>query len=133
MNLKEEKGFTGIDISISAIIIIIFVSLITSFFYQATITSKRLERNATATNLCIEIIETLKSVDFNNLTKTTMTIDEVNAISGRTIIIPNGYNTNIEIEDYNDENLIKTLKVIVSYKQNTEVKTIKLETLIKNL
>lgn len=133
MNLKDNKGFTGVEISIAAIILIIFVSLITSFFYQATTTSKKLERNAVATSICIEIIEALKACDFNQLSKDTITIDELQSISNRTINIPNGYITNIEIEDYNNDNLIKILTATVSYKQKNDVKQIKIETITKNL
>lgn len=40
MNLRNEKGFTGIDISVSVIIIFIFVSIIAILVYQINSTSK---------------------------------------------------------------------------------------------
>ena len=45
MNLKNSKGVTGIDIAISVLILILFVSLITGLFYNTSVTTKKINRN----------------------------------------------------------------------------------------
>ena len=49
MNVKSQKGFTGIDITIAIIVITLFVSIISVVFYNITISSKKVERKTEAT------------------------------------------------------------------------------------
>ena len=136
MKAKCNKGFTGIDITIATIVFIIFVSIIVSLFYNLSITSKKIERKTIATNLCIEIIEAMKQTSFDDLNTTEsvpMDVDTLETLSGKTIDIPNGYIPQIIIEDYNNENIIKILKVTISYKENNNMEEITIETLIKNI
>ena len=136
MKFKSSKGFTGIDISVATIILIIFSSIVATLFYNNTITSKKMERQSIATSLCIEIIEALKESPFDELPETNenaMTIETLQAISGKTINIPNGYVPNIIIEDYKNKNVIKILRVTISYKENNKTEEVKLETLVKNI
>ena len=46
MNLREQKGFAGSDIIISVIILFIFVSLISTMFYNFNVSGKELERRS---------------------------------------------------------------------------------------
>lgn len=136
MKFKSNKGFTGIDISVATVIFIIFASIVATLFYNTTVTSKKIERKTTATNLCIEIIEALKGSPFDKLTKTEdapMNIENLQTISGKTINVPNGYVPEITIEDYKDENVIKILRVTISYKENNKTEEITIETLVKNI
>lgn len=136
MKLKNNKGFTGIDIAIATIIFIVFISIITNLFYNLSTTAKKIERKTIATNLCINIIETIKQTDFDKLTSTDdveMNIDTLETLSGKTIEIPDGYTPEIIIEDYNNENVIKILNVTISYKQNKNTEKITIETLVKNI
>ena len=136
MKFKSSKGFTGIDISVATIILIIFSSIVATLFYNNTKKKKKMERQSIATSLCIEIIEALKESTFDELPETNenaMTIETLQAISGKTINIPNGYVPNIIIEDYKNKNVIKILRVTISYKENNKTEEVKLETLVKNI
>lgn len=136
MKLKSNKGFTGIDISVAVVVFIIFSSVVATLFYNYVITSKKIERKTIATNLCIEIIEALKESPFDELIKTSetpMSIEDLQTISGKTINLPNGYVPEINIEDYKDENIIKILRVTISYKENNKTDDITIETLVKNI
>ena len=136
MNLKNNKGFTGIDISVATIVFIVFASIISMLFYNMAVSSKKIERKTVATNLCIEIIEALKESPFDKLTKTeeaSMDIETLQTISGKTINLPNGYVPEIIIEDYKEENVIKILIVTISYKENNKNEEITIETLVKNI
>ena len=136
MKIKNNKGFTGIDISIATVIFIIFSSIMVTLFYNTAVTSKKIERKTTATSLCIDIIETLKECPFDSLTNTedtSMSIETLQTISGKTIEIPNGYIAKIIIEDYKEENVIKILKVTINYKENNKTEGVTIETIVKNL
>ena len=136
MKLKNCKGISGVDITISIGILIIFVSLIAGLFYNLASSSKQIERKAVATNLAIEIIEALKVTDFSNLNSTEknqMTIEQLNEYSSKQISIPKEYTTKILIENYKNEDILKTLRVEVSYEVNNQIETIDIETLVKNI
>lgn len=136
MKLKNNRGVTGIDVAISIFILIIFVSIIVGLFSNLSYTSKQIERKTTATNLAIEIIEALKVTNFSDLVSTEedqMTISELNSFTSKNIIVPNGYKTKILIDNYNNEDVIKILKVEVTYESNKQEETVEIETLVKNL
>ena len=136
MKIKDEKGFTGVDIAISTVVIIVFLGLITGLFYNLASSSAKVERKTRATNLAIEIIEALKVINFDALVSTEtdqMTIDEVNAFSDKEINIPNGYSYKILIEDYQNGGIVKTLKVEITYKQGKNNENVMIETLVKNI
>lgn len=136
MKIKNQKGFTGIDVSISILIIIVFIGLITGLFYNLATTSARVERKTRATNLAIEIIEALKVTNFNDLVSTEenqMTIEELNNLASKEISIPNGYSYKILIEDYQNGGVVKTLKVEITYKQGKNNENVMIETLVKNI
>lgn len=136
MNIKDDRGFTGVDVAIATVVIIVFLGLITGLFYNLASTSARVERKTTATNLAMEIIEALKVVNFDALVSTEedqMTIDEVNAFADKEINIPNGYSYKILIEDYQNGGVVKTLKVEIAFKQGKEDDKVEIETLVKNI
>ena len=68
MNLRKNNGFTGIDISIAIIIVIIFAGVITTILYNFAIESKKVERKEQATSIMIDILEYAKGTNFENLT-----------------------------------------------------------------
>ena len=67
MKIKQEKGITGIDITISVILIAIFVGIITTLTYQIQTTSTQIKRRAEAMTYAIETVETIKSYGFGIL------------------------------------------------------------------
>ena len=67
MKIKDERGVTGIDISVAIIIILLFVGLITTLIYNYTQNSKEIERKSTATYMIIDILEHAKNSDYDNI------------------------------------------------------------------
>ena len=61
MKLRSEKGFTGIDISISVVIIFIFVSIIAALIAQVNSKSREISLKNDATYIAINEIEKVKS------------------------------------------------------------------------
>lgn len=144
MNLKSEKGFTGIDITVALIIMTLFISIITVVLYNMTKESKEMERNSEATYIATDIIEKFKALNYDNVNITNNAENEnyvsieqyndanQNKIDG--ITIPDGYIVSIKVEQYRPEgetlniDLVKTVKVKVEYKVGKEVKNVKLKT-----
>lgn len=137
MILKNNKGVAGTDIAIAIGIIIIFSSLIAGMFYNVDIARKEVSRKAEATFLAIQTVETLKGMNYNTIPDDgKMTVEELEPV----IEIPNGYNVDIEVVNYrtlkNDntlKNVIKKVKVAVSYNSNLKDQKVELETIIINM
>ena len=130
MKLENEKGATGIDITISVIILALFIGLITSLIYGINQSSKDIERKTEATNYAISEIEKLKAEDFETL--------ESKQTSGYIDDTP--YYKTIKVIDYADleENkgqgkepgLVKKVTVEISYKSGKEDKKVELSTVL---
>jgi len=66
-NVKSQKGITGIDISISILIIMLFISIISGLIISVStsITSKKCLE--IATNCMTEIMEKIDEIDYGEI------------------------------------------------------------------
>lgn len=157
MKLKSEKGFTGVDITVAIIVILLFMSLISILFFNITKSSKSIDRKSEATYIATTLIESFKAKDYddvivtNGYTKIENTKDEIgNSIVSykinnenieitNSIQIKNGYTCTTNIytyvpesqssqEEHND--LVKVITVKVEYKIGNEKKEVELTTSI---
>ena len=69
MRLKQEKGITGIDLTIAVILISIFMGTILTVFTAVQKNSTKLERETEAMYYAVDTIENVKSLDFLQLPK----------------------------------------------------------------
>lgn len=132
MKINSEKGITNIDITISIIIITLFVSLIAILMTNITNNTKETKRRAEAMNIAINEIEKVKSVNFEE--------SDSLKTDGENVQGKEGYYKKISIEDYADlpqnagktveKGLVKKVTVEISYKQNKDVKKFDLSTVI---
>lgn len=60
MKIRSEKGFTGIDIAVSVVIMFIFISVVAMLVYQVNSTSKQIELKGNAIYFAINEIEDVK-------------------------------------------------------------------------
>lgn len=140
MKYKSEKGVTTIDITISIILITLFVAIITTLMYIVNKNSSSIERKAEATNYAINEIENLKLQNFEELQDTdesTNNFTDIIDTEGNMT----GYSKKITITDYanlpenqNDSTilsgLVKKITVEISYKDGNTIQTIDLSTVI---
>lgn len=125
MKFKSEKGITGIDITVSTIIITIFISLIGVLIYSSNMNSQKITRRTEATNYAVNIIEEIKALNF----------DDVQENEGENIL-DTPYRKEVEVIDYNsinseaEEGIIKKVTVRVSYKEGKGTQSIELSTII---
>ena len=122
MNFKSEKGITGVDISVAIIIIMLFVSLISTLIYNYTKNSKELNRKSVATNIIVDVLEYAKSIDYDSLDQQTLN----NYCSGKQ---EQGYRINAALEELADE---KKVIVKVTYTINKDEQNLEIYTIIKN-
>lgn len=138
--MKSEKGITGIDITISVILITIFIGLISTLTYQIQKNSSDIERKTEATSYAVETLEQIKSEGFEKLP-----VKGNQKIEG----IPDGYITDEEGEatgyyrtitvlDYTDlagnetktPELLKKVTVQITYKSGKNEQTVEMSTII---
>lgn len=136
MKLRSEKGFTGIDIAVSVVIIFIFVSVIALLNYRISSTAKEIELKSDATYLAINEIESVKSDNF-------LKYNNRSVKNGNSVIVTNeeikeGYYKTISVIDYTDlpgnenkiENIVKKVTVKVSYMFKAKEQTVELSTVV---
>lgn len=129
--IKTNKGFTTADIAISVIIIMLFIGIITTLYYNFYITTSSKNRNTMATNYLIDIIEEAKSLKYDDATEEAVQNIITNAN------IPEGYKVTASLQKYNETegnkdkiDLIKILKVNVQYSVGDKTEKIEISTLI---
>ena len=66
MLIKEEKGIAGIDISISVILITIFIAMMANLIANINIDSKEMERKTKAVSYAVQEIEQIKALGYSD-------------------------------------------------------------------
>ena len=129
--LKNEKGYTGIEIAITLILIFIFVGIISTLIYNLNSSSREVEIKAKALSIAVEEIEKVKIEDFAKYE------DKYNYISEMEEIANNpGFFKTVEVKDYTElpgnegkkENLVKKVTVKISYKFKNKINSVELAT-----
>lgn len=136
MKLKSEKGFTGVDITIAIILILLFMSLISIIFFNITKTSKGMDRKSEATYYATTIIEDIKAKDYDDV-KTTdwLNVKDYTYLNNKGNInleIEQGYTCTVKIANYYKEgatnDLVKVVNVKVQYKVGGNIEEVELST-----
>ena len=143
MNIRKEKGVTGIDISIAIVVLFIFVSLIASLIYNYNVSVKESTRKTQALNLAIDEIEKVKKNGFSKYEKldknsTQYNNDGTKIENNQSIAGNEGFFKTIKITDYTDikgneneqKDIVKRVTVIISYNSKGESQEIELSTLL---
>ena len=65
---KKNSGFAGIDISISMIIILIFIPTIFGIVYNIQKINADVKRKSTAVNIATNVLEIVKSEAYSDIT-----------------------------------------------------------------
>lgn len=69
-NFKKNNGFTGIDISISMIIILIFIPTIFGIVYNIQKINADVKRKSAAVNIATNVLEIVKSEKYSDIVTT---------------------------------------------------------------
>lgn len=119
----DQRGVTQTDIVISIIIIILFVSVITTSFYNYYKSIQSKNRVTIATNIAIDVIENVEMMDYDQINNESINTLIEKLKSEGTIMKP--YTVTANIQNYNEtegntnkKNLIKILNVKVIFSDN---------------
>lgn len=141
MKFYSEKGYTGVDIAISVIVIFIFVSLISFLIYRFNSSAKEVELKSEATSIAIEEIEKLKQEGFekyDGMDKDTKEDKDGNSLENQKIENKEGFFKTLIVEDYADmddnkkkiPNLVKKVTVKISYMFQAKEQSVELSTIL---
>lgn len=140
MQIYSEKGYTGVDIAISIIVIFIFVSLIATLIYRFNSSSKEIELKSEATYLAIGEIEKIKNNGFetyDNLEQNATQDNEGNYLVNQPTD-KEGFFKTITIMDYTEipgreqkvQNLVKKVTVKISYTFQAKEQIVEFSTIL---
>ena len=139
MYIKNQRGFTGIDISISIIIITIFIAMIGNLIININLNYKDTERKTIATSYAIQEIEKIKSQGYIDDYQE-VGINQEDIFKEEDIVDENGvftgYHKKVLIKDYilrdntKQKNLVKEITIEISYKLANKDKDIRILTCI---
>lgn len=151
--IKKNNGFTGTDLSISIMVIMISVSVIATLYYNLYFAGTGMKRNVVATDYAINILETIEAQEYSLVTfnaeedsslELKSILDNLLKVNGNIqdnqyITNVSNYNITVKIEKYSDrfavtenkEDYLKIITVTIEYnlgkKSNKQVNTEKLE------
>lgn len=118
-----QRGVTSADVIVAVVIIMLFVSVITTGFYNYYKSVQSKNRVTIATNIVIDVIENIEMLQYDEVTKENINnIVETLKLDG-TISKP--YTITVDLQNYNEtegnidkKDLVKILKVKVTYGDN---------------
>ena len=134
MNIKNQKGYTGIDIAISVVVLFIFVSIIAMLSYSINSSAKEIDLKSEATAIAVEEIEKLKNKNFTQISK----MESSNNGEQEPVKVDNkeGFFKTISIKDYIDlteqkkvPGLVKQATVKISYQFKGKNQSVELSTI----
>lgn len=80
--IKDQKGMTGVDITISILIIAIFTSIVMTLVYNVYVTSVTQKRATVASNYLVDIFEYIDQINYDEVTNENI-IDKINELDSR--------------------------------------------------
>lgn len=146
--MKNQKGYTGVDIAISVVVITIFIALIGTLVFNFNSSSDEMKYKSKALDYAINEIERIKTLDINDQDIINSEIATSNGTAVENEIIDEndkgtGYYEKIDVVDAKDimsdsdlngregiEGLVKKVTVTVSYKFRNQTKSVELSTII---
>ena len=102
MKIYSEKGYTGIDIAISIVVITIFVSIIALVISRFNSSANDLKYKEEATAIAIEEIELIKKDGFETYKDKSIANGNSEVIKDEEIEGQQGFYKTIIVEDYTD-------------------------------
>ena len=140
MSIKNERGFTGTDISIAIVIITVFLALIINLIVGINLNIEETKRKSYAVSYATQIIEKIKAQGYID-SYDNKGIDNEEILEEEDIKDKDGnytgYHKKITIKDYyyvsnayetEKQNLVKVINVKVSYKFNNQYQEVSFDT-----
>lgn len=135
MNIKNNKGITGVDLSIAMIVILIFVSLVTTLIFNYTKNAKEVTRKSTATYMIIDILEYAKNSNYEEITQEMINdyINNNNNLQVQGYVVSALVEGPIDLFGENAENVMKKITAKVKYYSNNKEQELSIYTIVQNI
>ena len=140
VSIKKNRGFTTADIVVAIVVMMIFVGMIATLFYNFYLSTTAKNRNAMATNYIVDVIEEIKAMNYDEVQKDTQDSNSINNLIQQleaTKQIPKGYIITGEVQKYNEtegntdkKDLVKILTIRVEYSLGKKTEKIEISTLL---
>lgn len=110
--LKNKNGFTGIDVAISLLAIIIFTSVILALMYNVRLENLKIQAKSVANIYLIETLENIGIAKYDDVTENNTSLIPQ---------MPEAYQVTLNIINISQEDntktddIIKKVKAIISY------------------
>lgn len=131
--MKNQKGYTGVDIAISVVVITIFIALIGTLVFNFNSSSNEMEYKSKALDIAINKIEEIKALEIGNINNEAK--QELNENKGfyQEVKVIDA----TELQEISDDSeieqisgLVKKVTVTVSYQFRNQTKSVELSTII---
>lgn len=121
--LKNNKGITGIDLTISIIVLTIFAGLIVGLMVNNYNVAIEIQKGANAMSYATMILEKVDQKAYEKVTNNF--VQEL----GDEISINSDYTVNLEVNQADDKDYVKRVTVKVTYTVNNEEKSLEIRKL----
>lgn len=122
-NMRNNRGFTLVEVLASIVIIFILFTLISNYFIKSYEQSNYLNREYTSTQLCESLLKVYRSKPYSTLiddigtTKEISNIEEVLQLDSTEKL--DGYSATVQIQNHPDDKLTeRAIIVIISVSQH---------------
>ena len=127
--LQSKGGYTGIDVAVAIVILFVFTAMISTIFINIYLQFSESQRSSVATAYATQISELVDKMYYQDVNVETLQerISGMNISNGYTVLtqveryIPEGYTAE------NSKELIKTVKISVSYKVGNSTKSVEIQ------
>lgn len=112
--LKSRKAISLVDIIIAMSILIMFISVIGSLYYQIILNSNMIRINATAVSYAVKIAEDIDRISYENVT------DDLNTNIKERYALHDNFTASVNIKNYNEnddtkQDIIKIVTINIKY------------------
>ena len=147
--IKKNNGITQMDLTIAVIVIVLFVSVISTLFYNVYIRGQAVKRSSEANGLIVQILESISAIPYDDIVieedgSSIITLLDNIGIEKQSIENSvytgkiSGYTITVKVEKYIDleqnkdkldlEDVIKIITVKVGYKVSDNINQIEIST-----
>lgn len=122
--IRGEKGYTGIDIAISVVVLFLFISLIAFLSYGFNSATREIELKSKAIEIALTQIEKIKGEPINDVQDTEI------------VNLPQGFSGKIRVIDYSSIDIqatsgkVKKITISITYQVKQEEQKVELSAII---
>ena len=113
LKIKSEKGFTGADIAVAVLALILFAGVVGQTLYSAYLNNVRIRAHVEATAYLTQMLEYIDEIEYEKVGDSIFDKMKVD------LSIPDQYEIKFNVENIDDKaDIIKKVNIQISYEFN---------------